>query len=872
MMHQQYVCIPAACRNRSEPVESSRQPRRNHSLLRPIAPLLLLLLFVGGTAISSSAAYAQVNRVVVIKVDGLPDESVDRFVRERDPRTGKSQLPWIEHVFYRGGTRLANFYTRGMSLSGPSWSLLDTGQHLQVKGNVEFDRFTLHSYDYLNFIPFYLANVAQQRVDMPGPELLDELGIPLLIDAYPYDERHQGFQLYQRGIRWTTLQRGLQNRISGRGPRELLDEWTMGLEGRDIVLGQLEREMIQKLNNPRIRYLDFYTTEFDHAAHHNRDRETQLRSLKDLDALVGRIWTAIEATPQADETLLVMVSDHGINTDEKTYSQGYNLVQFLGSRPGGGHHVVTKRRLLLDYSIKGFYPLVPLITTTTADSYYLKRQSTDYPTALLDFDGNERASIHLRDSDLNLLHILFQQLQRGDLEVPLRRAATELFFDTVDRRRGGWTADVKGLTHELDALQRFIEKKRKALDAAPKKWTKPDQDAGRDKVALRLFAQMDSAIGDVKEYSAYLNTLRNLLALRRETFQPIGLKIPDFIAKGAMGDQNTIYDLQHYVMGLAPAGLTLSRNGKLDFEKSFLTVDYFGLLSGISVRNNVQVGVDNHPIDFIATRIDKDLLAPMFPEENGSLGDCVWIYGQAGREALILSRLDAEKRPSFRYIPIADLKQDSSGKITFQRAKWGPGFPLRIYEDPHLDLHDAAPESWLSSWHSDLEWLRAVHKTAYSNALVGLSEQLSRHHIDDRAAFSEDDITLVKFRERQRRLVEADMLLLANNHWNFDVRGFNPGGNHGSFFRVSTHSTLMFAGGAKTGIPQGLSVDDPYDSLSFVPTIFALTGQFDPRSNGENSEQRKFAPFPGPVIRELMGNVKPGRRDPRVAEGDEKSN
>ena len=57
---------------------------------------------------------------------------------------------------------------------------------------------------------------------------------------------------------------------------------------------------------------------------------------------------------------------------------------------------------------------MPLITTTTDDSYYLKGESTDYPTALLDFDGNERASIHLRNSDLNLLHILLRQLQRNN--------------------------------------------------------------------------------------------------------------------------------------------------------------------------------------------------------------------------------------------------------------------------------------------------------------------------------------------------------------------------------------------------------------------------------------------------------------------------
>ena len=43
---------------------------------------------------------------------------------------------------------------------------------------------------------------------------------------------------------------------------------------------------------------------------------------------------------------------------------------------------------------------------------------------MLDFDGNERASVHLRDSDLNLLHILLQQLQRGELGAEVRKAAT----------------------------------------------------------------------------------------------------------------------------------------------------------------------------------------------------------------------------------------------------------------------------------------------------------------------------------------------------------------------------------------------------------------------------------------------------------------
>ncbi len=80
---------------------------------------------------------------------------------------------------------------------------------------------------------------------------------------------------------------------------------------------------------------------------------------------------------------------------------------------------------------------------------------------------------------------------------------------------------------------------------------------------------------------------------------------------------------------------------------------------------------------------------------------------------------------------------------------------------------------------------------------------------------------------------------MANDHWNFNVRGFNPGGNHGSFLRQSTHSVLLFAGGKDTGIPLGMRVETPYDSLSFVPTILTLMGRPEPD-------------LPGPIIRELM--------------------
>jgi hypothetical protein len=176
-------------------------------VLAATAVLAFILLFC------SFPAAAQTKRLVVIKCDGLPYDVVDRYVKQRDPQSGKSVLPWIDHIFYQRGARLSNFYARGMSLSAPSWSLLETGQHLQIKGNVEFDRFTLHTYDYLNFFPLYLAGVIGQRVDMRAVEVLDSLGLPMLSDAYPHNERYVTYSMFLRNPRYSTLQGSLQTKF-----------------------------------------------------------------------------------------------------------------------------------------------------------------------------------------------------------------------------------------------------------------------------------------------------------------------------------------------------------------------------------------------------------------------------------------------------------------------------------------------------------------------------------------------------------------------------------------------------------------------------------------------------------------------------------
>ena len=94
-----------------------RKPTHRKDLFWLFLPVLLLafVLLLG----SPETCIGATKRLVVLKVDGLPYNLLDSFVRQRDPRSGKSKLPWIDHIFYQRGTRLANFYVRGTSLSAP---------------------------------------------------------------------------------------------------------------------------------------------------------------------------------------------------------------------------------------------------------------------------------------------------------------------------------------------------------------------------------------------------------------------------------------------------------------------------------------------------------------------------------------------------------------------------------------------------------------------------------------------------------------------------------------------------------------------------------------------------------------------------------
>ncbi|HVV47369.1 MAG TPA: alkaline phosphatase family protein, partial [Bryobacteraceae bacterium] len=609
-------------------------------------------------------------RVVLIKVDGLPEDLLEKHLDD---------LPWIRRIFVERGAWVRNFYVRGISLSAPSWQMLDSGQHMLIRGNADFDRFTGHVYDYLNFFPFYVGYARSQRTDMPAVEVLDQAGVPLVADNFSPDEVYRGMQLYQRGVRWKTLAGSLRDKMA-LPVKDLIDEWQTGFNLSDGIADREEKELIAALANPRILYLDYFTGDIDHTLHLTNDPASQLSALRRLDATIGRIWTAIEVSPLASSTVLVLVSDHGMNSDPKVYSQGYNLVRFFNSAAGGAHHVISTRHPLSEYKLRGLDPFVSSVVTPSLDSFYLKDQK-DWATALLDLDGNERTSIQLRNSDVNEIQILMQELPH----TRHRDAVSAGILRIIDRNRAEWTRTADEIAEEVEALGRAIERAR-VLEKEHRK--------DKSEEARRRLAILDTWKKDERGYTDYARALRSLLDLKASGLEGSRPQFP--VPQDVLGESNTLAQLENYSVGLSREGLTINEDGSLDLDDSFTRINYLRALSNIRVRNVVQPGLGDKPVDFIAARAK----------------DGVFLYGDPQHSALILSRMQ-DGQLWLRYVPVCDPDMTP--------APWGAGFPLHLFEDPDLQV-SGDRTAWLSDWHSEREWFDAVHRTHYSNAIIGLEE------------------------------------------------------------------------------------------------------------------------------------------------------
>jgi len=715
-----------------------------------------------------------------LKVDGLNQDLLANTMAEPDPATGKSQLPWLSRIFAEQGAIYNNFYTRGISLSAPSWSMLDTGRHTIIRGNVEYDRFTGQVYDYLNFFPLYVGYARQKQVDMPGVQVLDRAGIPLLIDRFQFSQVYQSFQLFQRGVNWITLQEVLKRKFSSQAIFAMLEGASPSYDS--LLEKQTEAEIESALKDPNILYLDIYLSNVDHLGHATSEPTALVKELRHVDTLAGQLWTAIQNSPLAKQTVFAMVSDHGMNNVPGVVSQTYSLTDLLNSPAGGAHHVVTNREQLSDFKFKSLYPLLHRVINPSESSFYLRGEANRYPTAWLDIDGNERAALHLRNSDINKIHILLQQLARPELSPNLRKAAALCLTQTIDAHRERWSKTASELDEELRALKQAIDEREPIVAKEPRNF---HHEIERLRSAWRLRQDLEDWKAEYAAYSSFLAHLKKLLAFEANPLLPFKGKISDLIPEMSLGDSNTREQLRHYIAGPVPAGLQANADGSLDQENSFRFVDYPKLFSEQRALNRPQPELPQKPIDFVAMR---------------SAEHTYWLYADETSQL--------------------EISTDPKGNIAVKplSGPWRSGLPLELFEDRHLQIPPGlSRQEWLSTWHTEQEWFQAIHQTRYSNGVIGIIEELSpiADSIPGRPGISS---VLQRYERRRRELVQADIHLFTTDHWNFNVRFPNPGGNHGSFLRISTHSVWMMAG---AGVKPG-PIEDPADSLDFVRVLTQL--------------------------------------------------
>lgn len=742
-------------------------------------------------------------RIVILKIDGLNEDLLERAVDRVDPSTGKSELPWIKHVFFENGTVFKNFYSRGISLSAPSWSILDTGRHPVIRGNVEFDRYYGKSYDYLNFFPFYVSYARKRQVDMPGVEVLDRAGIPLLIDSFKPSEWYQSFQLFQRGVRWETLSNILQRRFSKGAILATVEE--AGVPSYESLMQtQTDADIAAGIAGTQILYLDFYDGDVDHQGHATTQEEALTAVLKIVDARVGRVWTEIQKSPLAEQTVLAMVSDHGMNNVPDVISQTYSITDLLSGPTGGGHHMVTDRQQLSDFKLRALDPLVTRVITPSRASYYLADESDRYPTAWIDIDGNERTSVGLRNNDLNKIHILLKQLARKDLPLAERKAAAQYVRSVIDKNRASWGQTEKELSQEIDVLKRLMAPRKEIVSKLKMNRSSKKDDSGQFQRNRRLRNELADWQEEVDGYTDYLQHIRRLLAYVPDVAKPLEEKVDSFMPPLAQGDNNSVGQIQNYVVGLSALGISIDSEGTLDEQSTFRHVNYPQLLVAQRVHNNPQPALSDRPIDFVAM---------ILPDKKS-----YWLYGDDQRQLIIETNSDCQ----IRLRPVMQLSQADAGEpVNMQDVSWQPGLPLHLFEDENLHIPPGADRAqWLSSWHSEREWMEAIHKCFYSTGVIGIIEELSPIAPDVPGKRGMDPVML-RYEKRRRTLVETDFHVFAADHWNFNVRFPNPGGNHGAFFRISTHAVWMMAG---EGIPTQ-TIDDPYDGLNFTNTMLSILGK-----------------------------------------------
>lgn len=870
-----------------------------------VAALLLAAVFPVAAAEPPASSETPRPRLLIIKVDGLSPWLLDALIDPDDPakldrlpdpegfwraiemfreETGQQVLlPNLKHYFYDQGVRAENMFAATITLSAVSWSVIETGQPSVIKEHMTFDRHTSYMRGHLDGLRDTLEIVAGRSRKTSALWQLDQVGVSPFSDAFNPLRRYEIPQLFYRlqpgdylrdwGKRYATTGADSPWGIVRGHMKRRVEDMDYPDFNEEFLADHIASKILEDEYGTGESY-DYLTIFFsiDHQHHVDPNPENLVHRMVRLDRRIGRLFRAVERSRRRDQTVVTLVSDHGSEYLPGTVNIAFPVTRVFRSRLFGGHTVAT---LMVEDAAHALSTPLPGIdfprVYESPFSPYGKAAGPggegDYVTAAIDNFGNGRAEVHLRNDDLNRMHLLLlarnrklDEEQRARWRALVRQTAAAIrpwlgpelaSYRSYHQAALAWASDLEQRT---DFYWRDIGKRLKS---------EGERDAPQLEALSRLeeMCRAEDPVVWLIEHNP---------------------SIPDLIPKKYLGPRNSIYQLSHYTLGLSDNMEWVEST--VDHQGRPVPMDYFSVITNYDAPNPPLPDMNN-PVDIIVRSLPVEplraaLLERGWLDPDGTLRQVLWVVStaknnlQRGGEALLLEASDGR----LRYLPIRDLKQDAEGRFSF--LPHNQLDPLGLFYDPAFDGPGGEPAFvWLERFHTPQEWMEAAHDTTYSIAPLIMTD-ITRTNADRALSNPQFARTLTGFPspEVKQHYLEGvrwkydsqqpDLLLWSSYLWNFASKNQTPGGSHGGLRPLVTRTSFLLWGGKDIPLPRGAALQQYCTTLDIVPTLAETLGMLD--ENGRLVRQagaerdHVFLPFPGAPLVEA-GEVARVREKPSPA-------